>query len=77
MEKRSWDSLHIACEPEAEVEVVQRVVLLRGAGVRQRQAGDLAAQPVPPLHVQGAVVPGLLPSNKAGVMQGHVGYAGK
>lgn len=69
-------SPHAAGESEVEVEVVQRVVLLRGAGAGQGQAGDLAAQPKPPLEVQGAVVPGLFPSNKAGVVQGHVGDTG-
>lgn len=59
-----------------EVEVVQRVVLVRGAAAGQRQAGDLAAQPVPPLQVQGAVGPVLLPSREAGVVDGHVGYTG-
>lgn len=86
----SWGPLHLpglswqdtACSPvphaagEPEVEVVQRVVLVRGAAAGQRQAGDLAAQPVPALQVQGAVGPVLLPSREAGVVDGHVGYTG-
>lgn len=73
----SWGSPpvpHAAGEPEVEVEVVQRVVLVRRAAAGQRQAGDLAAQPVAPLQVQGAVGPVLLPSREAGVVDGHVGY---
>lgn len=69
-------SPHAAGESEAEVEVVQRVVLLRGAGPRQGQACDLTAQPVPLLQVQGAVAPVIVPSNEGRVMYGHVGYTG-
>ncbi len=70
-------SPHTAVESEAAVQVVQRVILLRGAGAGQGQTVDLTAQPIPPLQIQGAVVPGLFPSDEAGVMQGHVGYTGK
>lgn len=59
-----------------ESEVLQRIVPVRGAGAGQGQAGDLAAQPVPALQVQGAVAPGLLPSSKAALMDGHVGQTG-
>lgn len=61
-------SLHAAGEAAAEVEAVQRVALLRGAGPGRRQTGDLAAQPVPPLQVQRPVVPRLLPADEAGVV---------
>lgn len=60
--------LHTTGESEAEVEVLQRVILVRGAGAGQRQTGDLAAQSVSLLPVQGAVGPGFFPSNEAGVM---------
>lgn len=69
-------SPHAAAELEVEAEVVQRIVLLRGAGAGQGQAVDLAAKPKPPLQVQGAAVPVLLPSDEAGVVDGHVGNAG-
>lgn len=69
---------HAAGELEVEVEVVQRVALVGGAAARQRQAGDLAAQPEPPLQVQGAVGPVFLAApGKAGVVDGHVGEAGE
>lgn len=75
-ESQFCTSPHTAGESEVEVEVVQRVVLLWGAGARQGQACDLTAQPVPLLQVQGAVAPVLVPSNEGGVMYGHVGYTG-
>lgn len=68
-------SLDTAVESEAEIEVVKSIVLVRGVGAWQ--AGDLAAQTVSSLDVQGAVVPRLLQSNKAGVMDGHVGDTGE
>lgn len=58
-----------------QVEVVQRVVLVGGAVAGQ--AGDLTAQPEPPLQVQRTVGPVLLasPGAEAGVVDGHVGEA--
>lgn len=65
---------HAVGESEVEVEVVQRVVLVRGAVAGQ--AGDLTAQPEPPLQVQGTVGPVLLAApGEAGVVDGHVGEA--
>lgn len=65
---------HAVGESEVEVEVVQRVVLVRGAVAGQ--AGDLTAQPEPPLQVHGAVGPVLLSApGEAGVVDGHVGEA--
>ena len=61
-------SLYITGEFEVEVEVVQRVALVRRGGAGQRQTGDLAAQPVPLLQVQGAGVPGLFAPDEAGVV---------
>lgn len=73
---RSLLAPHAAGEPEVEVEVVQRVILVGGAATGKRQAGDLAAQPEPPLQVQGAVGPVLLATaGEAGVVDGHVGEA--
>lgn len=69
---------HAAGELEVEVEVVQRVALVGGAAAWQRQAGDLAAQPEPPLQVQGAIGPVFLAApGEAGVVDGHVGEAGE
>lgn len=65
---------HAVGESEVEVEVVQRIVLVRGAVARQ--AGHLTAQPEPLLQVQGTAGPVLLAApGEAGVVDGHVGEA--
>lgn len=63
----------LSLDVTGESEVLQRIALVWGAGAGQRQAGDLAAKPKPPLLVQGAISPVLLPSSKAAIMYGHVG----
>ena len=69
----SWGLARLSLDVTGESEVLQRIVLVWGAGAGQGQTVDLAGQPMPALQVQRAVAPVLLPSGKAALMYGHVG----